>query len=97
MTDWPTKEECAAFYDLMTNPTKTYWLGVEKERQANRVAKFGAIRRAAEVARYCDGEANGTGRFGIIPARTPDEERLSKIPAKAVRQAIRAAIGSPKA
>ena len=95
MNDWPTKEECAAFYDAMTDPNRTFWIGVEKERQANRIIAFGAIRRAAEVARHHDCEAR------IIECGSTDfANRLAAehfCLAKAVRRAIRAAIGLDKA
>lgn len=66
-----------------------YCRGVDDERHRSRIAAFGAIRRAAEVARDYD-----------FIARHYDYEwqgRHAKDAADGVRRAIRAAIGSPKA
>ena len=64
------------------------------EREHQRLAAFGAIRRAAEVARHHDNE----GRI-IECASTDFAKRLAAehfCLGKAVRRAIRAAIGSDK-
>lgn len=57
----------------------------------NRTAAFGAIRRAAEVARGL--EAHKRGEIGAMHDHTHWDEAQ----AIAIRRAIRAAIGSPKA
>ena len=92
MSDWPTQEECSAFYKAITDPTKTFWLGVAKERQENRAAAFGAIRRAAEVARRLDDARAEHVRF-----RDWESEIAASAAAEGVRCAIRVAIGSEKA
>ena len=54
-----------------------------------RIAAFGAIRRAAEVMRWHEANAKRLERL------RPDG--LNEYEAQAIRRAIRAAIGSPKA
>jgi len=57
----------------------------------NRVAAFGALRRAAETARECDNWAAIAIKYGF-----DDDAPLHKAQGIRVRQAIRAAIGSDK-
>ena len=57
---------------------------------SNRIAAFGAIRRAAEVARVYDETASASSLL-------PDAFHYYNALAKGARDAIRAAIGSPKA
>ena len=62
-----------------------YVRGCSDEREQYRVAAFGAIRRAVELARQADWAWEVTG------------DPCMKAAAYDVRRAIRAAIGSPKA
>ena len=64
--------------------------GSDDQYYTDRIAAFGAIRRAAAVARGCDSVA----RYSLT-TEPYHEEMLQR--AYAVRLAIRAAIGSPKA
>lgn len=57
--------------------------------KANRIAAFGAIRRAAEIMRWHEANAKRLERL------RPDG--LNEYEAQAIRRAIRAAIRSPKA
>ena len=68
------------------------FIGELETESKTRVAAFGAIRRAATIARSYDEYA--------INERTRGRERIAAMEASAalgVRRAIRAAIGSPKA
>ena len=56
----------------------------------SRIEAFAAIRRAAEVARIYEA-------FAASGVYTVSEKRALRIRAEAIRQAIRAAIGSDKA
>lgn len=68
-----------------------YATGCSQGDSANRISAFGAIRRAAEVARQYDTRAD-------IAFRELDEVRESECwsMSVAIRRAIRAAIGSDK-
>lgn len=66
-----------------------YVHGCVEERAQHRAAAFGAIRRAAEIMRWHEANAKR-----LAPYR-PDG--LNEYEAKAIRRAIRATIGSPKA
>lgn len=57
-----------------------------------RIAAFGAIRRAAEVARMHDATASEIVGSILLG----DEARYYRMAARSIRQAIRAAIGSDK-
>ena len=68
---------------------ETYQLGIEWEAQQSRIAAFGAIRRAVAFARDLDAAA----ALCTAAPRSAVEMRLE---ARAVRHAIRVAIGSDK-
>ena len=61
---------------------RAFWHGQDQARHEARIAAFGAIRRAAGVARHWQND---------------QEEICGEAAAFYIRQAIRAAIGSPKA
>ena len=72
--------------------TQGYEAGVRRARRDARVEAFGAIRRAAKVARKADRESETLRieEFDLQSARIAAE-------ARGMRRAIRAAIGSAKA
>ena len=63
-----------------------YVIGKRDAERASRIAAFGAIRRAAEIARWYDERQKVLGHYDYV----------YELQAKTVRRAIRAAIGSEK-
>lgn len=94
------QDESMSIFTLIPGVTPDDWDDYESgcndqrdrcEHEA-RVLAFGAIRRAAEVARQADNERVDHARF-----RDWESETVATAVADATRRAIRAAIGSDKA
>lgn len=71
---------------------KSFNLGRTRQAEIDCAAAFGAIRRAAEYARYHERRAADWKRNGV-----QDLSDNCAFTADGIRRAIRAAIGSPKA
>ena len=76
----------------MANFNSDYLNGLNNGYLNARIAAFGAIRRAAEHARYCERRSADWKRNGV-----QDLADNAAFSADGIRRAIRAAIGSEKA